>query len=74
MTLENIEKVRRIDFDRLNALVSERIKALKLYVKNIDKANGDPAVHDAICRDLVMPCVHMLAQFIEAVKVDVVDE
>ena len=38
MTHEHIEMVRRIDFDQLDILVSERIGALKLYAQNIDKA------------------------------------
>ena len=65
---KNIEMVSRIDFDRLDMLVSERIGALKLYAQNIDKAEGSPVLHDAICRDLILPCVYKLTEFIEAVK------
>lgn len=74
MSTEFLDKARQIDFDRLNALVSERIAALKLYITNIDKAEGDKALHDAICRDLVLPCVFTLANFIEAVNVNVQEE
>lgn len=47
MTNKNIEIVQRIDFDRLDMLVSERIGALKLYAQNIGKAEGSEEVHDA---------------------------
>ena len=68
--MTNIETVGRIDFDRLDMLVSERIGALKLYAQNIDKANGGPDIHEAICRDLILPCVYTLTQFIESVKLN----
>jgi len=70
MTHEHIEMVRRIDFDRLDILVSERIGALKLYAQNIDKAKEGKDIHDAICRDLLLPCVGLLTQFLDAVKLD----
>ncbi|MCK2086953.1 hypothetical protein MXC99_01955 [Thauera aromatica] len=70
MTHKNIETVKRIDFDRLDMLVSERIGALKLYAQNIDQAEGGKDAHDAICRDLILPCVYALAQFLESVKLD----
>lgn len=69
-THKHIETVKRIDFDRLDMLVSERIGALKLYAQNIDKAEGGEEVHDAICRDLILPCVYTLTQFLEAVKLE----
>ena len=40
MEHKNIDFVRRIDFDRLDMVVSERIGALKLYAQNIDKGHG----------------------------------
>jgi hypothetical protein len=49
-------------------LVSERIGALKIYAQNVDKTES--AMHDAICRDLILPCVYMLAQFLESVKIE----
>jgi len=70
MTHKNLEMVQSIDFDRLSALVVERIAALKLYSKNIDKAEGSKELHDAICRDLIMPCVGLLANFLESVKLE----
>lgn len=70
MTHKNIETVKRIDFDRLDMLVSERIAALKLYAQNIDKAEGGEEVHDAICRDLILPCVYTLTQFLESVTLE----
>lgn len=70
MTHTNLETVKSIDFDRLKALVSERITALQLYAENIDKAEGSKDLHDAICRDLIMPCVCLLANFLESVKLD----
>ena len=27
-------------------------------------------MHDAICRDLILPCIYTLTQFLEAVKLD----
>lgn len=68
--LKNIETVKRLDFDRLDILVSERIGALKLVAENIDRTGGDARAQDMICRDLILPCVHLLAQFIESVNVD----
>ncbi len=64
---ENIEKVKRLDFDRLDSLVSERLGALKIYAQNVGQTESD--VHDAICRDLILPCVYTLAQFLESVKI-----
>ena len=64
---ENIEKVKRLDFDHLDMLVSERIGALKLYAQSIGKTESE--IHDAICRDLILPCVYTLAQFLESVKI-----
>ena len=68
MKYENIETVKRLDFDHLDMLVSERIGALKIYAQSIGKTES--AVHDAICRDLILPCVYTLAQFLESVKID----
>jgi len=64
---KNIAKVKRLDFDRLDMLVSERLGALKIYAQTVGKTESD--VHDAICRDLILPCVYTLAQFLEAVKI-----
>ena len=66
MEYENIEKVKRLDFDRLDMLVSERIGALKLLAQGITERE----VNDEICRDLILPCVYLLAQFLESVKID----
>ena len=74
MTTKNLEIVQRIDFDRLDTLVSERIGALKLYAQNIEKAEGGKELHDAICRDLILPCVGLLTNFIESVKVNVEED
>ena len=65
MKYDNIEKVKRLDFDRLDVLVSERLGALKLLAQGMT----DSDVHDAICRDLILPCVYLLAEFLEAVKI-----
>ena len=66
MEYENIEKVKRLDFDRLDMLVSERIGALKLLAHGMTERK----VNDEICRDLILPCVYLLAQFLESVKID----
>lgn len=69
-TTPNLDKVRGLDFDRLDDLVSERLAVLKLYAQNIDKtSNTDPAINDMICRDLILPCVYLLAQFLESVQI-----
>ncbi len=65
---ENIEKVKRLDFDRLDSLVSERLGALKIYAQTVGQTES--AVHDAICRDLILPCVYLLAEFLESVKIE----
>ena len=66
MKYENIEKVKRLDFDRLDMLVSERLGALKLLAQGITERE----VNDNICRDLILPCVYLLAQFLDSVKID----
>jgi len=66
MKYENIEIVKRLDFDQLDMLVSERIGALKIYAQSMQESD----VHDAICRDLILPCVYTLTQFIESVKIE----
>ncbi len=71
MTTKNLNIVQLIDFDRLDTLVSKRIGALKLYAQNIEKAEGSKELHDAICRDLILPCVGLLTNFLESVKVNV---
>lgn len=69
-TTPNLDKVRRLDFDRLDDLVSERLAALKLYAQNIDKTtNASAETNDMICRDLILPCVYLLAQFLESVQI-----
>ena len=65
MKYDNIEKVKRLDFDRLDVLVSERLGALKLLAQGMT----DSDVNDAVCRDLILPCVYLLAEFLEAVKI-----
>ena len=65
MKYENIAKVKRLDFDHLDMAVSERLGALKLLAQGMTESD----VHDAVCRDLILPCVYTLAQFLEAVKI-----
>jgi hypothetical protein len=65
MKYENIETVKRLDFDHLDMLVSERIGALKLLAQSMQERE----VNDDICRDLILPCVYTLAQFLESVKI-----
>jgi len=66
MKYDNIKTVKRLDFDHLDMLVSERIGALKLLAQGVQESD----MHDAICRDLILPCVYALAQFIESVKIE----
>jgi hypothetical protein len=63
---ENIEKVKRLDFDHLDLLVSERIGALKLLAQGMNERE----VNNDICRDLILPCVYLLAQFLDSVKIE----
>ena len=65
MKYENIETVKRLDFDLLDTVVSDRIGALKLLSQGMTERQ----VNDDICRDLILPCVYALAQFIEAVQI-----
>lgn len=69
MADSNIQLVQKIDFDRLAALVAERINALKLYAQTVAVGSSED-VHDAICRDLIIPCVGLLTQFLESVEID----
>ena len=66
MKYDNIETVKRLDFNRLDTMVSERIGALKLLAQGMT----DREVNDEICRDLILPCVYALAQFIESVQIE----
>jgi hypothetical protein len=66
MKYKNIDTVKRLDFDHLDMLVSERIGALKLLAQGMNERE----VNDEICRDLILPCVYTLAQFLESVKID----
>lgn len=66
MKYENIGTVKRLNFDRLDMLVSERIGALKLLAQGMTERE----VNDEICRDLILPCVYTLTQFIESVKIE----
>ena len=66
MKYENIEKVKRLDFDRLDMLVSERLGALKMLAQGMTERE----VNDDICRDLILPCVYLLAQFLDSVKIE----
>ena len=66
MEYENIKKVKRLDFDRLDMLVSERLGALRLLAQGMTERE----VNDNICRDLILPCVYLLAQFLDSVKID----
>ena len=66
MKYDNIQKVKQLDFDRLDMLVSERLGALKLLAQGMTERE----VNDEICRDLILPCVYLLAEFLEAVKID----
>ena len=56
-TTPNLDKVRGLDFDRLDDLVSERLAVLKLYAQNIDKtSNTDPAINvDGAYPDGIVP-------------------
>lgn len=74
MKYENMDAVRRIDFDRLDMLVSERLATFKLYAQNMDRIADGPAVHDAVCRDLILPCIGLLASFIDCVNVEEVEK
>ena len=68
MEYKNIETVKQIDFDRLDTLVSERLGALKIYAQTVGQTES--VVHDAICRDLILPCVYTLVEFLESVKIE----
>jgi hypothetical protein len=63
---KNIETVKRLDFDHLDMLVSERIGALRQLAQGMTERQ----VNDDICRDLILPCVHALAQFIESLEIE----
>ena len=69
MTHENIDLVRRMDFDRIDTLVSERIAAFKLYAQSVCKHSADEAAHDAICGDLILPAVSLLLEFLDCVEI-----
>jgi len=66
MKFKNIETVKRLDFDHLDMLVSERIGALKLLAQGMTERQ----VNDDICRDLILPCVYLLTQFLESVEIE----
>jgi hypothetical protein len=57
MSHEYIDSAKRINFEKLSNLVAERIYVLQEYVKAADR---NDQTHDAVCRDLVMPCIGLL--------------
>lgn len=63
------KKVQSLDFDRMHMLVCQRIEFLKIYAENIEKDGAGAEVNEAICRDLIFPCLSILVEFIEAVRV-----
>ena len=65
MNYKNIETVKRLDFDHLDMLVSERIGALRQLAQGMTERQ----VNDDICRDLILPCVYTLTQFLESVQI-----
>jgi hypothetical protein len=50
------------------------VAALKLYAQNLDKIAAGKEAHEAICRDLIMPNVSLLMQFLESVSIDEASE
>ena len=66
MKYENIGTVKRLDFDHLDMLVSERIGALRQLAQGMTERQ----VNDDICRDLILPCVYTLTQFLESVEIE----
>ena len=67
-TTPNTDKVKEMDFDRLNVLVAQRIATLKIIKLHLDKI-GDEETVEMICRDLIIPAVYLLAEFLQAVEV-----
>jgi hypothetical protein len=65
----NLDKVRGLDFDRLDMLISERIGALKILAHNFDKLDANPIVAEAMCRDLILPAIYSLVNFLESVEI-----
>ena len=45
MNFDNIEKVKRLDFDRLDVVVSERIGALKLLAQGMGERRKTHEAH-----------------------------
>ena len=68
-TTPNIDKVKAMNFDRLDDLVSERIGVLKMLAQNLDKIEVDPRATEMMCRDLILPAVYILTEFLQAVDV-----
>ena len=66
--MTDLDKFKALNLDRMDALVSERLAALKLTQRAMHTM--DPETAESICRDLLMPVIFTLASFIEAVKVD----
>ena len=44
--------------------------ALKLYAQNLDKIAAGKEAHEVICRDLILPNVSLLMQFLESVSIN----
>ena len=66
----SIDKVKSLNFDRLDDLVSERIGALKIMAQNLDKLNADTRLTEMMCRDLILPAVYTLTEFLSTVEVN----
>jgi len=70
MKYNKIEIVKRLDFDHLDMLISERLAALKLLQPRMTETD----LNEDICRDLILPWVYVLTQFLECVKIDNIDD
>lgn len=57
-----------VDWEKLERAVVERIRALSLVEG--DSTYGTPELRGKIRSDLILPCVHLLANFCAAVELD----
>lgn len=62
-------KVARLDWNALREHVGGRIAALQLTAVNLQRIEGStPEMQEAMCRDLIWPCVELLATFLQSVQ------
>ena len=61
-----IKCLRNVDWDRLERDVVERVRVLRAVAEKLEAGSAG----EQIAKDLIVPCVRLLAEFCDCVKID----